>query len=93
MLTVKEKVSLRGDAMRLKPALKIGRAGFTSGARAQLDALLGQHGLVKVRLDLDDRSARAILATEIAAATVCELVGATGKTAVFFRPRPADEEA
>jgi len=92
-LTVKEKVALRGQAMRLKPALKVGRAGFSASVRAQLDALLTTHALVKVRLEIDDRTARSALAEEIAEVTDCELIGATGKMAVFFRAKPELEES
>lgn len=92
-LTVKEKVALRGQAMRLKPALKVGRAGFSESVRAQLDALLTTHKLVKVRLELDDRKARAVLADEIATATGAALIGATGKMAVFYRIPELDADA
>jgi RNA-binding protein len=84
-LTVKEKVALRGEAMRLKAVLKVGREGFTEGVRKQLDALLTQQKLVKIKLELDDRKARAALSEEIANATNAELIGATGKTTVLYR--------
>lgn len=92
-ITVKEKVRLRGEAMKLKPVLKIGRGGFSDGVREQLDALLTRHRLVKARLELDDRKARAALAEEIAASLEVELIGATGKAAVFYRPPVEDDEA
>ncbi|MFP4541481.1 MAG: YhbY family RNA-binding protein [Opitutales bacterium] len=84
-LSTKEKVRLRGEAMRLKPALKVGREGFTEGVRKQLDALLAQHPLLKIRLEIDDRAQRAAVVEAIAPAVGAEFIGATGKTAVFFR--------
>ena len=89
MISTKEKVRLRGEAMRLKPVLKVGRGGFSEGVQEQFDALLTQQRLVKIRLELDDRRERAALAGAIAAATGSELIGATGKTAVFFRAAAA----
>jgi RNA-binding protein len=91
-LSTKEKVRLRGEAMRLKSALKVGRQGFSAGVRDQLDALLVQHGLVKVRLEESDREARATLAAEIGTESVGELIGVTGKAAVYYR-LPVEKEA
>ena len=84
-LTVKEKVHLRGQAMRLKPVLKVGRNGFSEGVKVQLERLLTQHKLIKVRLEEADRHARVALAEQITSALKAEFIGMTGRMAVFYK--------
>lgn len=86
-LNTREKVRLRGEAMKLKETLRIGRAGATDGVVKQLDTLLSGRGLVKIRLDETDRHARHQLVEELAEKTTAEVVGETGRTAALWRAR------
>ena len=92
-LTTSERRQKRADAHHLDPAVMIGSAGLTPAVRQEVDAALDAHGLIKVRVALDDREAReavlAALADELGAAPVQHI----GKLIVLWRPMPAKEKA
>ena len=85
-LTTAERRQKRADAHHLDPTVMIGSAGLTPTVRQEVDAALGAHGLIKVRVALDDREAReavlAALADELSAAPVQHI----GKLVVLWRP-------
>jgi len=88
-LTGAQKTRLRGLGQTLPAILHVGREGATPGVTAQLDRLLTQRELVKVRFaGGQDRHARAVLHEALAAATQSECVGAVGHTALFWRSGP-----
>jgi RNA-binding protein len=90
-LSTAERRQMRADAHHLTPAVMIGSAGLTPAVRHEVDAALHSHGLVKVRVALDDRAAReavlAVLADELGAAPVQHI----GKLLVLWRP-PVEKE-
>jgi RNA-binding protein len=92
-LTTAERRQKRADAHHLDPAVMIGSAGLTPAVSREVDAALGAHGLVKVRVALDDREAReavlAALADELGAAPVQHI----GKLIVLWRPPVPKEKA
>ena len=71
----------------------IGNDGLTPAVVKEVDAALGAHGLIKVRVFSDDRAAReAVLATltaQLGAAPVQHI----GKLLVLWRPLPPKEKA
>lgn len=77
---------MRGLAMNLKSLASIGRQGLTPGAIREISSALDRDELIKVRVTADEREARAALMEEIATQTGACLCGATGNTAVYFRP-------
>lgn len=85
-LTSSQRKDKRADAHHLEPAVMIGAAGLTPAVRKEVDAALQAHGLVKVRVALDDRAAReavlATLADELGAAPIQHI----GKLIVLWRP-------
>jgi putative YhbY family RNA-binding protein len=90
-LSSAERKDKRAEAHHLAPVVMIGNAGSTPAVVQEVDAALRAHGLVKVRLALDDRSARetvfAALADELGAAPIQHI----GKLVVLWRPVPPKE--
>ncbi len=86
-LTTKEISALRSRAHPLEPKLSLGKQGASEGFRRQLDQLLTAEELVKLRLgrhvDVDLR--------DLAAALGAVLVHKVGRTAVLYRPKPAED--
>ena len=58
LLSSAERKQKRADAHHLDPAVMIGPKGLTAAVRREVDAALQAHGLIKVRVSLDDRTAR-----------------------------------
>lgn len=87
-LTGADRTRLRGLAMRLKPAVFVGKAGVTANVLGELDAALQREQLVKVRLTADEREARAVLIAELERLSRSICIGSPGHTAAFFRPNP-----
>jgi RNA-binding protein len=85
-LTGQERKYLRGRAHPLKPLVKVGEAGISDAVVAAVDAALGDHELVKVRLHQPpDKKAAA---AELADRTRAELCGVVGHTVILYRPDP-----
>ena len=77
---------LRGQAHALKALLQIGNKGVTPAFLAELDAVLEQHELVKVKVAGEDREARDAMIGELAEKADAALVQRIGHTAVLYRP-------
>ena len=77
---------LRGQAHDLKALLQIGNKGVTPAFLAELEAVLEQHELVKVKVAGEDREARDAMIGELAEQTGSALVQRIGHTAVLYRP-------
>ncbi len=83
----------RSEAHHLDPVVMIGDDGLTPAVEKEIDAALKAHGLIKVRVFSDDRSAR-----EAMFATLTDALGAApiqhiGKLLVLWRPIPPKEKA
>lgn len=87
MLNSKQRSRLASLAQDLDALLQLGKAGATEGLIGQLERLLADHELVKLRF-VDWKSSRRELALELAAATKSELVRLIGNTAILFRQQP-----
>jgi RNA-binding protein len=84
-LSGRQKRYLRSLAQRLEPVVWVGGAGLAPGSVRTLDAALGAHELVKVRMrEPEDKRA---LAQSLADATGAELAGLVGHTAILYRAR------
>ncbi|MGD9551380.1 MAG: YhbY family RNA-binding protein [Burkholderiaceae bacterium] len=90
-LTPAERREQRALAHHLEPVVMVGADGLTAAVKKEIDAALTAHGLIKVRVFLDDRSARELmyqqLADELSAAPVQHI----GKLLVLWRPVPPKE--
>ena len=91
-LSSAERKDKRAEAHHLEPVVMIGNAGSTPAVVREVDAALRAHGLVKVRVAIDDRAAREAtflaLADELGAAPIQHI----GKLVVLWRPIPPKEK-
>lgn len=81
----RQKKYLRGLAHDLKPVVHVGNAGITPGVLTELDRNLAHHELIKVRVRVGDREARATAIAEIVARSGAELIGRVGNVAILYR--------
>ncbi len=92
-LTIAERKAHRAEAHHLDPVVMIGNDGLTPAVLKEADAALSSHGLVKIRVQGDDRAAREAmyqrLADELAAAPIQHI----GKLLVLWRPKVEKERA
>lgn len=77
---------LRGQAHDLKALLQIGGKGVTPAFIAELDGMLEQHELVKIKVAGEDRDARDAMIAELTGQTGAALVQRIGHTAILYRP-------
>ncbi len=84
-LTVSERVVLRGAAHALKPTVMVGNGGISPAVIAETQRALDAHQLIKIKMQSDDREARAAAFLELCAATQAHPVQVIGKTFVLFK--------
>ena len=87
MLNSKTRSRLAGLAQTKPDLLQLGKAGPTEAFLAQLERLLGDHELVKLRF-VDYQDSRQELARDLDKQTGSELVRVIGNTAIFFKRNP-----
>ena len=91
-LTPAQRKDHRAEAHHLNAVVMIGSDGLTAGVKKEIDAALNAHGLIKVRVQSDDRPGREAmfraLAEELDAAPIQHI----GKLLVFWRPVPEKEK-
>jgi len=85
-LSGRQRKHLRGLAQRLEPAVWVGDDGLSDGVLETLEAVLGRHELVKVRMRTP--SDKHAMAAELASAARAELCGLIGHTAILYRANP-----
>lgn len=87
-LTPRERAHLKARAHALEPVVQTGSAGVTDTLLAEVDRALAAHELIKVKIGIDDRKARAAIGDEICARTGATAVHRVGKVLILWRPRP-----
>lgn len=91
-LTPAQRKEQRALAHHLDPVVMVGSDGLTSAVKKETSAALDAHGLIKVRVLSDDRSAREsifqTLSDELGAAPIQHI----GKLLVLWRPVPPKEK-
>lgn len=92
-LTPAQRKVHRAEAHHLDPVVMIGNDGLTDNVRKEIDAALNAHGLIKVRVFSDDRSARETLFQELADTLQAAPIQHIGKLLVLWRPQPEKERA
>jgi putative YhbY family RNA-binding protein len=92
-LSIQDRKAHRAEAHHLDPVVMIGNDGLTPAVTKEIDAALKAHGLIKVRVQGDDRLQREqmfdTIADELGAAQIQHI----GKLLVFWRPKPKKERA
>jgi RNA-binding protein len=87
VLTVAERLALKGRAHQLKPTVMIGNAGLTESVLKEIELTLKLHELIKIRVMAERPEREAILAeicTKLNAAPVQHI----GKILVVYLPNP-----
>jgi RNA-binding protein len=90
-LTPRERTHLKGRAHPLEPIVQIGHGGLSEPVVGELERALNAHGLIKVRINGDDRVARSAIIEAIAARTDAAIVHKVGKIVVLWRPTPEEQ--
>ena len=90
-LSSAERKDKRADAHHLEPVVMIGNAGSTPAVVREVDAALRAHGLIKVRVSIDDRTAREAVFLSLADALGAAPIQHIGKLVVLWRPIPPKE--
>ncbi|HEX5353015.1 MAG TPA: ribosome assembly RNA-binding protein YhbY [Rhodanobacteraceae bacterium] len=76
---------LRGLAHPLKPVLLLGGRGASASVLKELEQVLTDHELIKVRLTGDDRAARNAELAKLVESSHAETVQTIGHIAVLYR--------
>jgi putative YhbY family RNA-binding protein len=93
MLTPAQRKEHRAAAHHLDPVVLVGADGATAAVEKELDAALNAHGLVKVRVFSDDRTAREALLASLADKLSAAPIQHIGKLLVLWRPIPPKPKA
>ena len=70
----------------------LGSDGLTPAVRAEIDAALNAHGLIKVRVQSDDRASRELIFQTLAEQLSAAPIQHIGKLLVLWRPMPQKEK-
>lgn len=89
-LTGKQRRYLRGLGHALDPTVHMGKEGITDGLIGALDAALGTHELIKVRLAKSVDLPREEVAALMAEGSGAEAVQVLGLTILLYRPHPEE---
>ena len=92
-LTPAQRKEHRAAAHHLQPVVMIGADGLTPAVVKEIDAALAAHGLIKVRVFSDDRTAREALLGQIADELGAAPIQHIGKLLVLWRPQPKQRAA
>ncbi|MEY2809203.1 MAG: hypothetical protein RLZ66_714 [Pseudomonadota bacterium] len=90
-LTPAQRKVHRADAHHLEPVVMIGNDGLTPAVVKETDAALNAHGLIKVRVLGDDRTAREAIFQSLAEQLSAAPIQHIGKLLVLWRPQPEKE--
>lgn len=80
------KKQLRNIGHQLTPVVTVAERGITEGVASELERALNDHELIKIKLAINEPSARKIISAEICEQLNAELVQNIGKVALIFRP-------
>jgi RNA-binding protein len=93
VLTAAQRREHRAASHHLDPVVAIGGDGLTGAVRAEADAALKAHGLIKVRVFNDDRAARDAMLADLCDTLNAAPVQHIGKLLVLWRPIPPKAKA
>ena len=84
-LTPEQKKQYKSIGHHLKPVLTVADNGLTEGVLAELERALGDHELIKIKVNILDRESRLEAIAELCKAGKAELVQVIGKMALLYR--------
>jgi len=88
MLASRERKRLRQLAHHLEPLVVVGDRGITEAVVAETRRALGDHELIKARLNVADRTLRREWSDDLAARCAADIVQTIGKVVVLYRENP-----
>jgi len=91
-LTPAQRKVHRAEAHHLDPVVLVGGDGLTANVIKEIDAALNAHGLIKVRVFSDDRTARDAMFQQISNDLSAAPIQHIGKLLVLWRPQPEKEK-
>jgi putative YhbY family RNA-binding protein len=91
-LSIAERKAHRAEAHHLDPVVMIGNDGLTPAVKKEADAALNAHGLIKVRVQGDDREARETVYRQLCDELNAAPIQHIGKLLVLWRPKPHKEK-
>ena len=84
-LTQEQKKQYKSIGHHLKPVLTVADNGLTEGVLAELERALGDHELIKIKVNILDRESRLEAIAELCKSGKAELVQVIGKMALLYR--------
>ena len=84
-LTQEQKKQYKSIGHHLKPVLTVADNGLTEGVLTELERALGDHELIKIKVNILDRESRLEAIAELCKAGKAELVQVIGKMALLYR--------
>jgi RNA-binding protein len=87
-LTPAQRKLHRADAHHLDPVVHVGNDGLTPAVVREIDGALKAHGLIKVRVFCDDRTAREAMLGQLSDQLGAAPIQHIGKLLVLWRPMP-----
>ena len=87
-LTPEQKKQYKSIGHHLKPVLIVADNGLTEGVLAELERALGDHELIKIKLNILDRESRLETINGLCQAGKADLVQVIGKMALIYRKNP-----
>lgn len=96
-LTPAQRKVHRAEAHHLHPVVMIGNDGLTDAVKKETDGALNAHGLIKIRVFSDDRTAREAMFQTLSEDLNAAPIQHIGKLLVLWRPqmekeRPVNED-
>lgn len=91
-LTPAQRKEHRANAHHLDPVVMIGSDGWTPAVKKETEGALDAHGLIKVRVQSDDRVAREAMFRSIADELNAAPIQHIGKLLVLWRPAAVREK-
>ena len=88
VLTPAVRKVFRAEAHHLDPVVMIGGDGLTAAVLKETEASLNAHGLIKIRVLGDDRTAREAIYQSLADQLNAAPIQHIGKLLVLWRPQP-----
>lgn len=92
-LTPTQRRFLRARAHYLQPVVLVGNAGLSPAVKKEIDLKLKHHELIKIKIDNDDREARAQILTNICNDLAAAPVQKIGKILIVYRAAEAPKIA
>ena len=92
LLTPAQRKEHRAEAHHLDPVVMVGADGLSAAVQKEIHAALNAHGLIKVRVQSDDRIAREAMFQQLADELDAAPIQHIGKLLVLWRPIPDKEK-